>query len=523
MHPLPLLSLCLAFFADGASSHATKDPALVAVAPSTTPAMLRAMETVQEHEIRADLAFIASDEMQGRDTPSEGLVVTARYLRARLQRLGWQPGAKDGSYFHLYDLANRRLLKEGTKATILGTGESASKSVELAFDRDAWLSGGMSVAAGELEGSALWLGAGTQECFDAGDWKERVAFVREPSDQRERQRVFGRARREELKALVMVAAAGEDLAGRMANTTRRLVEGAPRYVEPKRGDGEGKEGGEAKEGGERRDRRASPSSWSITHDAFQRAMALASVAPDALGDQPRELGFTWRETRAFDEDGRVQVENVVGFWPGSDPILKQETIIVSAHYDHVGVSDGQIHNGADDNGSGTAGMLALAEALAEHGPLRRSVALIWVSGEEKGLWGSRAWCADPWLPGDARPACNINMDMIGRNAPDMLLVTPTKKLAEHYNAVGDLALKLSPAEGFPELGSADQYWSRSDQASFAKLGIPAIFLFSDVHADYHQPGDDVEKVDCDKIRRVVRLVARVIDGLQGDTLPAVGR
>lgn len=522
MHPIALLPLCLALAADGATTNVPKAPAApvapAASAPSTTAAMLKALETVQSHEILADLAFVASDEMQGRDTPSEGLVVTARYLRARLQRLGWQPGAKDGSWFHLYDLQNRRLLPEGTKAVVAGVGDKASKSVELAFGRDVWLSGGMSISAGELAGDALWLGSGSQESFDAGEWKERVAFVREPADQRERQRVFGRARREELKALVLVAAAGEDLAARMANATRRLVEGSPRYVEPKRAGEE-----EGKEAGERRDRRSSPSSWSMTHEAFERALSVAAPAAAELGDKPLELGMGWRETRAFDEDGRVQVENVVGFWPGSDPLLKQETIIVSAHYDHVGVSDGQIHNGADDNGSGTVGMLALAEALAEHGPLRRSVALIWVSGEEKGLWGSRAWCADPWLPEGARPACNINMDMIGRNAPDMLLVTPTKKLAEHYNAVGDLALKLSPTEGFPELGSADQYWSRSDQASFAKLGIPAIFLFSDVHADYHQPGDDVEKVDCDKIRRVVRLVARVIDGLQGDLLPATAR
>ena len=107
MHLTALLPLCLAFAADGATS----------TAPTTTPAMLKALETVQTHEIQADLAFIASDEMQGRDTPSEGLVVTARYLRARLQRLGWQPGAKDGSYFHLYDLTNRRLLPQGLAAS----------------------------------------------------------------------------------------------------------------------------------------------------------------------------------------------------------------------------------------------------------------------------------------------------------------------------------------------------------------------------------------------------------------------
>ena len=84
--------------------------------------------------------------------------------------------------------------------------------------------------------------------------------------------------------------------------------------------------------------------------------------------------------------------------------------------------------------------------------------------------------------------------------------------------MGLLADQLSPLEGFPKLRSADEYWSRSDHASFAKLGIPVMFLFADVHADYHKPGDDVEKIDADKIRRVVRLVSRIVDAMQGETL-----
>jgi Zn-dependent M28 family amino/carboxypeptidase len=206
---------------------------------------------------------------------------------------------------------------------------------------------------------------------------------------------------------------------------------------------------------------------------------------------------------------------VCGFWPGSDPELSKEVIIVSAHYDHVGVgSDGQIYNGADDNGSGTCGLLALAEALANYGPLKRSVMLMWVSGEEKGLLGSAAWTKDPWLPPGCKAICDINIDMIGRNAPDKLLITPTKAKKE-YNGLVKLAEKLAPLEGFPELGSCDDYWERSDHRNFSvNLEIPVTFLFSDVHEDYHKPGDDPDKIDFDKIRRVVRLVLRMIDAMQ---------
>jgi Zn-dependent M28 family amino/carboxypeptidase len=150
--------------------------------------------------------------------------------------------------------------------------------------------------------------------------------------------------------------------------------------------------------------------------------------------------------------------------------------------------------------------------------MRRSVLLLWVSGEEKGLLGSQAWTKDPTLPAGSRAVCNLNVDMIGRNAPEKLLITPTKDL-EEYNGLTRLAESLAPLEGFPVLGSCDEYWERSDHMSFAhNLGIPVAFLFADIHEDYHQPGDDPEKIDCDKIRRVARLLVRMLDGLQADTL-----
>jgi Zn-dependent M28 family amino/carboxypeptidase len=208
---------------------------------------------------------------------------------------------------------------------------------------------------------------------------------------------------------------------------------------------------------------------------------------------------------------------VCGFWPGSDPELSKEVIIVSAHYDHVGTKNGVVYNGADDNGSGTCGLLALAEALSHYGPMRRSVMLMWVSGEEKGLWGSKAWTENPWLPEGCRAVCDINIDMIGRNAPDKLLITPSKS-HDKYNGLTRLAESVCGLEGFAKLGSADSYYERSDHFNFARMGIPAAFLFSDVHEDYHKPTDKPEKIDNDKIRRVVRLVLRMLDGLQTDRL-----
>jgi hypothetical protein len=108
--------------------------------------------------------------------------------------------------------------------------------------------------------------------------------------------------------------------------------------------------------------------------------------------------------------------------------------------------------------------------------------------------------------------------MIGRNAPGTLLITPTRS-HKAYNGLSRLAERLAPLEGFPQLGDADDYWARSDHMNFAvDLEVPVAFLFSGEHEDYHRPTDTPDKLDCDKIRRVVRLVVRMLEGLQGDVL-----
>jgi Zn-dependent M28 family amino/carboxypeptidase len=142
---------------------------------------------------------------------------------------------------------------------------------------------------------------------------------------------------------------------------------------------------------------------------------------------------------------------------------------------------------------------------------------MWVSGEEKGLFGSQAWTEKPWLPEGCKPVCDINIDMIGRNAKHQILITPTAQHAA-YNGLTKLAESFFAEEGFTEVKSADEYYQRSDHAMFARLGIPITFLFNDVHADYHKPSDKPEKIDCDKIRRVVRVIVRMLDALQADAL-----
>ena len=495
----PLLLACAAAAATSPQLHAALHPRAAAAIPEPSGGGLeRALDSIKTENIRSDIFFIASDELGGRDTPSLGQRVAARYIRARMVRLGLKPGNGE-SFFHEYPLVSSEVDPQATRLTI----QAPSGKHELTLGED-YFPQPFGFRTETLEGRVVFAGKGSREELAQADVSGAWALCYE-SDSSSRQR--SRAARE-AGALGVIAIPepdhqGEPFDRRSAEALARLRRAGVRYPSPA-----------GEEASERRNL-AQVSLSGKAAAAVWPALAKADRVP-ALGT---ELASACTDERATAGGGSILVENVCAFWPGSDPELSKEVILISAHYDHVGTnSRGEIHNGADDNGSGTSGLMALAEALAAHGPLRRSVMLIWVSGEEKGLWGSRAWTENPSLPPGHKPLCNINIDMIGRNAPDKLLITPTQKLKQ-YNGLTRLAEKLAPLEGFPKLGSCDEYWARSDQMNFSvHLGIPVAFLFSDIHEDYHRPGDDPEKIDCDKIRRVTRLVMRMLDGLQADSL-----
>jgi Zn-dependent M28 family amino/carboxypeptidase len=214
----------------------------------------------------------------------------------------------------------------------------------------------------------------------------------------------------------------------------------------------------------------------------------------------------------------LKSENVCGLWRGSDTELRREVIVLTAHYDHIGTRGNRIMPGANDNASGTSALMALADALVEHGPLRRSVLLLFVSGGEKGQRGSLAWTKEPTLPVGYRAVCNINLDTIGGNAPTELQVAPTDG-HEAHNGLEVLARRLAPKEGFSELSSCDPFWNRSDHFPFhTQLHLPALYLFAGLTGDYHKASDTADRVDCDKVRRVARLVLRIVAELQRDEL-----
>ncbi|MCU7496264.1 MAG: M28 family peptidase [Ignavibacteria bacterium] len=210
----------------------------------------------------------------------------------------------------------------------------------------------------------------------------------------------------------------------------------------------------------------------------------------------------------FDED-MLKTQNVIGVIEGTDPVLKNEFVVIGAHYDHIGLgyygtsdknSIGKIHNGADDNASGVSGLLEIAEAFSKC-PAKRSILFISFSGEENGMLGSKYYVnSQPLKPLDKTVAM-LNLDMIGRNERNELWLggafysTDIIKVAERANK--EVSMNLLYNTGLYTLGS--------DQASFLRKGIPSLYFFSGIHEDYHMPTDDIEKIDVQKVENVSKL------------------
>lgn len=196
-----------------------------------------------------------------------------------------------------------------------------------------------------------------------------------------------------------------------------------------------------------------------------------------------------------------KTQNVLGLLEGSDPALRDEVVVIGAHYDHIGIVDGKIHNGADDNASGTAGLLEIAEAFSEM-PFKpsRSILFMAFSAEEFGLLGSKYYVSNPIIPLN-RVVAMINLDMISRNNANDVTVIGTNRSRELH----ELNLAANEEIGLNISFNGEKYFNRSDQANFAKHKIPVIFYNTDVHSDYHRPTDTSDKINPEKLARISRL------------------
>lgn len=221
-------------------------------------------------------------------------------------------------------------------------------------------------------------------------------------------------------------------------------------------------------------------------------------------------------------NNKITSENVLGYVEGGDK--KDEFVIVTAHYDHIGQHDGEVFNGADDDGSGTTALLMMAEAFAQakaagHGP-RRSILFMPVSAEEKGLLGSRYYSENPIVP-LKNTIANLNIDMIGRvderhhddegnPNPNYVYIIGSDFLSTDLHKINETQNKLNTSleldYKYNTISDPNRYYFRSDHYNFAKHNIPCIFYFNGTHKDYHQHTDTVDKIDFMKLSKITELI-----------------
>ncbi len=236
------------------------------------------------------------------------------------------------------------------------------------------------------------------------------------------------------------------------------------------------------------------------------AKAYKKASKKALTvDVPLHFSYT-------SKDERLTSTNVLGYVEGSDK--KGEVVLVTAHYDHLGIKNGVVYNGADDDGSGTVAVLEMAQAFAlakaqGHGP-RRSILFMTVSGEEEGLLGSEWYSDHPVFPLDSTVA-DLNTDMIGRVDPahdgkgPYVYVIGSGRLSSELKAINERVnstyTHLDLDYTFDANSDPNRFYYRSDHYNFAKHGIPVAFFFNGVHADYHKPSDEVDKIRFDLLHQ----------------------
>jgi hypothetical protein len=458
-------------------------------------AVRAAVATITEADVARRIRIIAHDSMGGRATASPGLMKTAQYVAGEFKRFGLTPGGDSGTYQLSFPIETRRVLPAQSAVAFASEG-GQSVSATLA-EGAVWSGGATNIdAAGGL---VLLAGPVRPDSIKPDDVKGNIVVWLLPAgDQYPQGYTQTLSALNRLGATGVVAQTSSDsllgLARSRANRTSRVVGDQPTMAVVLMPD------------------RTVLSQVPEAADVYAQ---LRGAPRMTLAPYPDWRGtITVRDTVLT----RMSSPNTVGILEGTDPALKREYIVFSAHMDHVGtagqpgsgcraVGADSICNGADDDASGTIGVVELAEAYSRPGARpKRSLIFLTVSGEEQGLDGS-AWFANHAPVPMAQVVANINMDMIGRNWKDTIAV-----IGKEHSDLGRTLNRVNAAHPELKMTAVDDLWPqerfyfRSDHYNFAVKGVPILFFFNGVHPDYHRPSDSADKIDAEKEARILKLI-----------------
>jgi hypothetical protein len=445
-----------------------------------------AVGSITARDVAHRVAVLADDSMRGRNTPSPELETAAQYIAGEFQRFGLTPGGDDGTFLQRYPIRQ-------VAVDMAASGIRFADGTEWRVGREllAWS------GSGEASGVPYVFSGGTGGPSALEAVPDGAILIVTASMQSLRELLPAMQARE-FGAVLLVSQASQAIWERMAAGQRR-----PR---PQIG---------SQDSGRRFFQlRAGALTELLAAQGLDTALVnSAADAPFAV--TPIE-GVQMDVRLAFETVSDESAPNVVGILEGSDPVLKDEYLVFSAHMDHSGTT-GQgsctargadsICNGADDNASGTVAIVELAEAFAAlHPRPKRSVIFLTVSGEEKRLWGSEYFAEHPPVPMEQMVA-NVNADMVGRNWTDTIVV-----IGKEHSDLGETLERVNAAHPELNMTAIDDLWpeenfyNRSDHIHFARRGVPILFFFNGTHEDYHQVTDEPEKIDAEKESRIVQLM-----------------
>jgi hypothetical protein len=472
---------------------------------------LKYAETITAADLKEDLLVIAADSMEGRETGTIGQQKAAKYISAHFAKSGI-PAYNGSDYYQQYFLYK----KGGYEATVVIDGK------EYAFLKDFYFLPGApitDISATDFAFAGYGIDDEVYSDYSAIDVTNKwvLAWSGEPFDKKGYSLITEGEEPSEwsTKWRKKVAAAKEKGAAGIFVVDTNAENNAERYSHYI------KKGSLAVEPFEKED----PFTCVFVSSKMGSDLMLASKkSEEKLRAYIRKKGKPASGIVNADfsvyitsKEEKIPAQNVLGYVEGSD--LKEEVIVISAHYDHIGVQDGKVFNGADDDGSGTVAVMDLAEAFAQakadgHGP-RRSILFITVSGEEMGLLGSTYYTNHPVYPLENTVA-NLNIDMIGRldenhaENENYIYLIGSDKLSSELHDISEKAnvdysnLELDYTFNAPD--DPNRFYYRSDHYNFAKNNIPVIFYFNGVHEDYHKHTYTVDKILFDKMEKITRLV-----------------
>jgi hypothetical protein len=487
-------------------------------------------EQITAEQLKDYLYFIASDAMGGRDTPSPGLDITAQFIALNLKRWGFKPAGTDGTFFQKMMVRKTSLDASAMK---LQVGDK-----EFSYRKDFFRVGGTGVVpdAPLVFGKDGWMVKSKGiDAFKGIDVKDKIVVLYTPNFARQ---LSSPALPEGVtQADLEKEKNGIDWADPFTYAKMKGAKGVIWIAPPQLEGFWGNLGRFLDRGGMTIEGLGDDAGGSTEDDSMPILLANKDVAKaifdGASADQTADKGFMVDKSGSLAAAGsieRIPTQNVVAIWEADKSSkVKDEMIALGAHYDHVGTrpnaqGEDKIWNGADDDGSGTVGVLAIAEALAKAKKRpQRSVLFVWHAGEEKGLLGAEYFNKYPTVD-IKNVVAQLNIDMIGRSkkpgdtnprnkdlsGPNEVYVIGSEMMSSTLGVVtketNSSFEKLDYNLKYDDPKDTNRFFFRSDHFHYAKNGIPIVFWFTGVHEDYHGAGDHPDKIDYQKMEKIARTI-----------------